>query len=196
MYLHLELKTMSTERLTEAVARLHYLHSMMAASPGFVEAQICEYLGNPGQYLVIRTWLDEASHRGYRASDASKVFAASRPAHFIYDNLAVQEWDCLLDAPGKATGDYIVRELKTIDPNAWQAEVGAREEINAEALQAGGVESLRLYRMLANEKADNTQALILNRWSGRDAYVGYLEGRERPAADVVESYQVVDEIRA
>ncbi len=196
MYLHLELKTMSTERLTEAVARLHYLHSLMAASPGFVEAQICEYLGNPGQYLVVRTWQDEASHRGYRASDASKVFAASRPAHFIYDNLAVQEWDCLLDVPGKTTGDYIERQLKTIDPAAWQEEISAREQINNDALKAGGVQSLRLYRMLANDKADNTQALILNRWSDRTAYVSYLGGRERPAADLIESYQVVDEIRA
>ena len=97
MYLHLELKTMATERLGVAVARLNYLHTLMSKTPGFVDAQICEFLGNPGQYLVTRTWQDQASHQAYRQSDASKEFAASRPGQRCSTS------DCVSSAPSFAS---------------------------------------------------------------------------------------------
>lgn len=184
MYLHLELKTMATERLAEAVTRLNYLHTLMSQTPGFVDAQICEFLGNPGQYLVIRTWQDQASHQVYRQSEASKTFAASRPAHFIYDNLAVQEWLTVAETPGVAAGDYIVRELH--DVTNW-------ESFAASQANRGPVGS-RAFRMPAKDGADDTQSLVIQRWPGRDAYVTSLEGVDRTAA-LVECYHVVDEVR-
>jgi heme-degrading monooxygenase HmoA len=184
MYLHLELKTMSTERLTEAVARLNYLHTLMSGTPGFVDAQICEYLGNPGQYLVVRTWVDQASHHAYRQSDASKEFAASRPAHFIYDNLAVQEWLTFAETPGVAIGGYVVRELH--DVTNWQ--------VFAASQGHRGPSGSRTFRMLAKEGADDTQALVLQRWPGRDPYAASLEGVAKSEAALIECYAVVDEV--
>jgi hypothetical protein len=181
MYLHLELKTMATQRLDEAVARLHYLHTLMAQTPGFLEAQVCEYLGNPAQYLVIRSWLGQA----YRASDASKTFAASRPAHFIYDNLAVQEWLTVAETPGTPAGDYVVRELH--DVTNW-------ESFTASMANRGPAGS-RAYRLLAKDGADDAQSLVIQRWANRDAYAASLEGVEAEAPALVECYRVVDEVR-
>ncbi|HLF78001.1 MAG TPA: antibiotic biosynthesis monooxygenase [Dehalococcoidia bacterium] len=194
MYLHLELKTMATDRLQEAVARLHYLHSLMAKSPGFAEAQICEFLGNPGQYLVVRTWTEGAAHAAYRQSQAAKEFAASRPAGFIYDNLAVQEWQCVLEARGGAAGDYVVRRLLSIDSGGWPPLLAEREQENAAQLKAGGVNAVRTYRMLPGEKADDTQVLTLDRWAGRESYSNYLATVPVPGSGLTECYQVVDEV--
>ena len=175
MYLHLELKTMATDRLAEAVQRLHLLHTLMAAAPGFVSAQICEYLGNPGQYLVVRTWTEGSAHAAFRQTAPARDFAGSRPAGFIYDNLAVQEWQCLLETPGPAVGDYVVRQLQTIEPADWPAFVTERRRYDSGALASGGVTNLRTFRMLANEKADDTQAFFLERWVDRPAYLRFLE---------------------
>ena len=184
MYLHLELKTMATERLGVAVARLNYLHTLMSRTPGFVDAQICEFLGNPGQYLVVRTWQDQASHQAYRQSDASKQFAASRPAEFIYDNLAVQEWLVVAQTPGVASGDYVVRELH--DVTDWQS--FAASQANR------GPAGRSRFACWSKDGSDDTQALVLQRWPGRDAYAASLEGAECTAA-LVECYRVVDEVR-
>jgi quinol monooxygenase YgiN len=185
MYLHLELKTMATERLSEAVARLNYLHTLMSGTPGFVDAQICEYLGNPGQYLVTRTWADQASHQAYRQSEASKTFAASRPSHFIYDNLAVQEWLTVAETRGTAAGAYVVRELH--DVTNWES--------FAASMQNRGPAGSRAFRMLAKDGADDTKALVLQRWPNRDAYVVSLEGAPKSDAALIECYAVVDEVR-
>ena len=100
------------------MARLRYLHSLMSKTEGFVEAQVWEFLGNPAQNLVVRTWTEEAAHKAYRASDASKEFAASRPSHFIYENYAVEEWDCVIDTTGAGpVGDYLVWLRQTIEPS-------------------------------------------------------------------------------
>jgi hypothetical protein len=61
-------------------------------------------------------------------------------------------------------------------------------------MQSYGPPGTRTYRMLAKDGADDTQALVLQRWPGRDAYVASLEGAERTAA-LVECYGVVDEVR-
>jgi heme-degrading monooxygenase HmoA len=178
VYLHLELKTMATDRLDEAVARLHYLHSLMSTVDGFLDAQICEFLGNPAQYLVTRAWTDQQSHTvGYRQSSAAKEFAASRPEGFIYDNQAVEEWETVLDTSTGMPGPYVVRKL-----DASPSDPGAE-----------GLTSLRQYRRLGVEDA---RSLVIERWESRDAYVAYLQtlgpGQE---AGLVECYQVVDEVR-
>jgi len=199
MYLHLELKRMATDRLQEAVERLHYLHSLMSQTPGFLDAQIWEYLGNPAQYLVVRAWTEGAAHAAYRASDLSKTFAASRPAHFIYENYAVEEWDCLLETAGSGAGDYLVWLRQSIDPSAQEVLLAARKREEAAAVASGGVGSLRTSRMLPNDKADPSRLMSLQRWSGRDAYGAYLS--TVPTTDVrpeglVEAYKLIDELKA
>jgi len=178
VYLHLELKTMATDRLDEAVARLHYLHTLMSTVDGFLDAQICEYLGNPAQYLVIRAWRDQQSHTvGYRQSQAAKDFAASRPQGFIYDNQAVEEWEAAVDSFNGTPGPYVVRKLDAAPTAAG----------------AAGLTSLRVYKRLG---AEDARTLIIERWMSRDAYVAYLQtlppGQE---TGLVECYAVLDEVR-
>ena len=170
---------MATDRLDEAVARLHYLHTLMSSVDGFLDAQICEYLGNPAQYLVIRAWKDQQSHTvGYRQSQAAKEFAASRPEGFIYDNQAVEEWDAVVDTSNGTPGDYVVRKL----------------DAASSAAGAPGLTSFRSYKRLG---AEDTRTLTIERWQSRDAYVAYLQtlgpGQE---TGLVECYAVVDEVRA
>ena len=203
MYLHLELKTMAISRLDEAVARLHYLHTLMAATQGFEHAEVCEYLGNPAQYLVVRTWRDRRAHMDYRASQAAKDFAASRPPGFIYDNLAVQEWDCLLDTVGAGKGGYLVRRLEPVGDSAWDAYVEQQAKRHGWAARLGSAASLRTYRMLPNESGFDARALSLETWADRASYVAFLQStpglddRAEGPGDInvtVECYRVVDEV--
>lgn len=190
---------MAVDRLTESIDRLHYLHTLMAAAPGFGEAQISEYLGNPGQYLIVRTWSDALAHAAFRQTDAARNFALSRPSGFIYANLAVQEGECVVDTPGPATGKYLVRRVDRLEPAGWDVYVAERTLDDAAALQSGGVDALRTYRLLVKEATYDSQALILQRWVDRDSYVRYMSSSDTSLAtsaktEIAECYQIVDEV--
>lgn len=198
-YLHLELKVVPLGMRQPALARLARLHSLMAAAPGFIEAQVCRYLGDPTRYLVTRTWADAAAHDAYRQSDAQRAFAAT-PAQGLYHNLLVQEWDEASAAHGTSRGLFVVRSVYQAPPDGWEAFDALRRTRNDAALASGGVQYLRTYRPLTADAPAET--LLLRRWTGREAYDRYLECPERAAVPspfhpyVTECYEVVHEITA
>ena len=204
MYLHLELKAVPVERRSEAIERLGRLHGLMAECPGFQEAQIWGYLGNPGQYLIVRTWDTMEDHKAYRASDASKEFAASRPATLPWENQAVQEWDELVRSAGKSKGDYLVRYLDNVGAGSDDAYLDSRRGHDALNVKAGGVVDVRTYRPISGVD-DVTEALVLERRHDRAGYDAFLESA--PSNDyeanlaptlyttaLVECYELVQEV--
>jgi heme-degrading monooxygenase HmoA len=203
MYLHVELKTVPTDRQTEAIERLTRLHGLMAAAPGFVDAQICAYLGNPSQYLITRTWDSAAAHAAYRASPAQQEYARNRPPSLPWENTAVQEWESLLISPGSEFGDYVVRSIFEVDKGGWEASIAERWRHDAALAQAGGYVYSRAYRPLNGGSAAG-EALVLERYPSRESYNHYLESAARadyergadPALSqpsVVECYGIVVE---
>ncbi len=180
-YLHLELKAVPLDRHTAMIARLTQLHGLMSQAPGFVDAQISRYLGNPTQYLITRTWADAAVHAAYRQSDVQKAFAAN-PAVGLWQNLLVQEWEDVQAAPGSSSGGFVVRSLYQLPDGGWEGFLATRRGFDRAALASGGVQHLKTYRRLDRSGDGAHEALLLRRWTGRAAYDAYLEHADRAAA--------------
>jgi heme-degrading monooxygenase HmoA len=142
MYLHLELKRVPAARQQEAIERLNLLHSLMHASPGFIDAQIAHDIADPAFYVVLRRWRDAAAHAGYRASDASKAFGKQRPEG-LYENLLVQEWECAHPTPGTAASPLVARTVYAASQPPTEATVPATETFTALSGSPAG-ETLRL----------------------------------------------------
>jgi heme-degrading monooxygenase HmoA len=198
MYLHLEHKRMATARLAESVDRLHLLHSLMSKSSGFLEAQIWEYLGNPGRYLVTRIWQSAAAHRDFRRTQAAIEFAAGRPSGFIYENLAVQEWQQVLENQGLYDGPCLVCVHAGLESAGIEALVAARAGYAGLALERGAGH-LRTFAPLEGAERGGSALLALDRWSSREAFVESLGAASEMSGwdfDNLECYLLVDEVVA
>ena len=204
MYLHLELKLVPNDRLTEAIERLNQLHQLMARSPGFLEAQIYRYLGAPGQYLIVRTWRNPETHQEYRATPEAKKFGVGRSTVMPYENLAVQHWDEVVRSPGSGEGEFLVRSLHNVGIGSDRAYLASRYQSDALVLKAGGVMDVRTYRPISGVDS-MSEALVLERRRDRGGYDAYLESvasndYESSVADTVyttkliECYQIVQEV--
>lgn len=206
MYLHVELKTVPTNRQTEAIDRLTRLHRLMAAAPGFHDAHICAYLGDPARYLITRTWQDAAAHAAYRASPAQREYAQNRPAVLPWENTAVQEWESILVSDGSGSGNYVVRTLYDVAQGRGDDFLEDRRRHDSLQSQAGGLIYVRSYRPLNGAPETAGQALVLERYADRRAYNRYLESAERAEYErhedsgisqpkLIECYEVVRETR-
>ena len=204
MHLHLELKSVPNDRLTEAIERLDQLHQLMAQSPGFIEAQIYRYLGTPGQYLVVRTWRDPDAHQEYRATPEAKKFGVGRSTVMPYKNLAVQHWDEVVRSLGSGNGEFLVRSLHNVGIGNDRAYLASRHQRDALVLEAGGVMDVRTYRPISGVDS-LSQALVLERRRDRAGYDAYTESAasidyESGVADTVytteliECYQLIQEV--
>ena len=204
MYLHLELKTVPNDRLTEAIDRLNDLHTLMSQSDGFLEAQIWRYLGAPGQYLIVRTWQNSEAHETYRGTPAAKSFRDGRTPVMPYKNLAVQGWDELARSTGSSKGDFLVRSLHNVGAGSDNAYLESRRQRDVLDVKAGGVVDVRTYRPLTGVD-DLMEALVLERRADRAGYDAFQESQ--PSADyeanlaptlyttqLVECYEIVQQV--
>ena len=205
MYLHLELKAIPVTRRTEALNRLGKLHGLMSQCSGFQEAQIWGYLGKPGQYLIVRTWDTMEDHKAYRASDASKAFAASRPDVLPWENYAVQEWDEVVRSVGNGVGDFLIRTLQNVGAGSDAAYLDSRRQRDALNLKLGGVVDVRTYQPLTGVD-DPAEAMVLERRADRAGYDTFLETSASEdyeagvaptlyTTQLVECYELVAEIK-
>jgi heme-degrading monooxygenase HmoA len=190
MYLHLELKTVPADSRTAAVERLAQLHSLMAAAPGFVDAQICAGLDESSRYLVARAWHSREAHTAYRASPAQQEYAHNRPSSLPWENLAVQEWQALLlvDA-NERRGAFVVRSLWEVAAGAWDAFLDQLRH------RDGARISTRAFRALDGNDLAAGESLVLERYDGRDRndWGGERTSLEARGATLWERYQVVIE---
>ena len=174
MYLQLEVKTIANGQLSEALQWLSQLHGLMTRNEGFIDARSSQFLGNPGQYLVGRTWLNAEAHQAYRATPEAIAFTGGP---MPYKNLLVQRWDELMCSIGDAQGNFLVRTIHKIRSGSWDEYLENRRRYDTLSLREGGVVDVRTYRLLASGSG-GTEALVLERRHSRDGYDRLLESSD------------------
>src|SRR5688572_22584958 len=87
MYLHQELRLVADYRQTEALKRIHWLHSLMSLQPGFVRTLACRNPGRIDHYLWLRFWTSPEGNTDFRKTEEARQFAASRPEGMLYEPL-------------------------------------------------------------------------------------------------------------
>ena len=115
MYLQHELRLVTEYRQTEALARIHTLHSLMSVSPGFISTLSCRYLGRPDQYAWLRLWNSSEEQTAFRQTPPAREFGQTRPAG-LYEPLPggiapALNWESAIEAAGSPGGDFLVRSV-------------------------------------------------------------------------------------
>ena len=161
-------------RQAEALARLTWIHTQMAAHPGSAGMLVAKYLGNPVDLLILRQWQDRAACDDFLASPAGR-FPESEPPG-LYDGLEVlHSWDEVLFTPGYVSGNFIWRLGYEVPGARWPEFLRLRTEEDKLAqwyglaehagTKFGALVSSRTFRRLD----DREQALTLVRLEDRQA---------------------------
>ena len=179
MYLVQELLRFGNGRNREAVARLHWIHSLMQPQPGFLGAQVCAYLGNSSRHLILRMWQDKDAFLAFRATPDGAGYSASRPQGIYEAEPCGREWELAAETLGPHSGDWLMRGEFDIAQGRWDDYLKLRAMQDRMHLASGGLVLSRQFKQL---DADNT-ALMLIRKTGRQDHLQYMENENAPGAN-------------
>jgi hypothetical protein len=207
MYLHQELRLVADYRQTEALKRIHWLHSLMSLQPGFVRTLACRNPGRIDHYLWLRFWTSPEGNTDFRKTEEARQFAASRPEGMLYEPLpggiaGEGHWHSVVEPRGKELGNYLVRIAFDVPDGRVDEFIEDRRRYSEVALETPGVISTVT---LACNEAGSTHYLTFLRAIDREAFNNLLESaqlaRLRGAEPsgfyrtlTTECYEILDEI--
>ncbi len=164
MYLVHETLPITPGRHRAVEQRLASGHELMKELPGFVEAQVCKYLGNSVRYLAIRRWQDKAAYDAWGASPQREKYVASRPPGLYTENPSFQYLQEVLETKGNARGSFVALNYMDVDAARWSDLIEVRRRHDAAAVGVGGIAYLRTYR----NAEDGSKAVSLWRCGSRE----------------------------
>lgn len=202
MYLVQEILHFGNGRNTEAVKRLNWIHSLMQPQPGFIGAQICQYLGNSERHLILRMWDDKESFQAFRATPEGSGYSKDRPPGIYEGQPCGREWTLTTETKGRVEGNFLIRCEFDIADGRWDDYMTVKKAQDRIHQAAGGLVYSRNFRQL---DADNG-ALLLIRKTSREDHMRYVEslmksqlretgpqGTSTARGQYMEYYEVIDE---
>ena len=203
MFLVQEILQVANGRNKEAVNRLNWIHSLMQPQPGFVGAQICQYLGNSMRHLILRMWDDKESYQAFRETPDGSGYSKNRPPGLYEGQPCGREWRLLQETTGLAQGNFLIRCEFDVAEGCWDVYLTVKKAQDRIHREAGGLQYARNYQQL---DADNG-ALLLVRKTGREDHMKYVEsllksalretgpqGTSTARGDYMEYYEIIDEM--
>lgn len=203
MYLMQEILQVANGRNKEAVKRLQWIHSLMQPQPGFVRAQIAQYLGNSMRHLVLRMWDDQNSWQAFRETPEGSSYPQSRPEGLYAQQPCGRDWNLLQESSGRATGSFLIRSEFDVAHDRWDDYLTIRKAQDRIHREAGGFQ----YAWNFKELGEGDGALLLVRKTSRDDHMVYVEsmlksqlrdsspqGVSTPRGDYMEYYEIIDEV--
>lgn len=203
MYLMQEILQVANGRNKEAVKRLQWIHSLMQPQPGFVRAQVCQYLGNSMRHLVLRMWEDRAAFDAFRATPEGSSYPQSRPAGLYEGQPCGRDWLLIQESTGPATGAFLIRSEFDVAHDRWDDYLSIRASQDRIHQEAGGLQ----YTWNFRELGEGNGALLLVRKTSREDHMLYVEsmlksqlrdaspqGVSTPRGDYMEYYEIIDEV--
>lgn len=206
MYMQHELREVAEHRQTEALERIHTLHSLMRVAPGFIRTLACRYPGRTDQYAWLRFWDSSEQQSSFRQTPPAREFAQTRPEG-LYGPLpggigAALNWQSIA-AERIDGGPFLVRSVFEVGAGRDDEFLELRRAYQELALASKGIDTLMTFRCL-DADATSTYITVL-RATGRQAVDALLESEG--AADyrrslpegvyrtlVTECYEVVEEL--
>jgi heme-degrading monooxygenase HmoA len=205
MFLFQELLKVTQTRQSELIARQHWIHGLMQPSKGFVGAQLSRYLGNPTDYLVLRMWESEDAFTAFRAGPDGN-YGKNRPEGLFEGVASGRRYESVIESPGSAKGNFLVRSIYGVEPENDDAFVANRQRHDGLALQVPGTALLNTFKCVDTEGDSVNTYLCIAQRVDRDAYNTYLEseqsaeyrkGNVRGMYKTISTqcYEIVDEVR-
>ena len=207
MYLHHELREVCESRQTEALERIGTLHRLMQAHPGFIRSFACRYLGSTSQYAWFRIWDSAGDHAGFRKTEASKAFGATKPDGLYWQLpnaiAADAHWNLALESGEQGSGDLLLRQAFSVPSGEHDTFLKARELYDKLALDGGHITSCLLFELAPPAAAESEPSkhtfVSLTRTESIAAYRALLESPALVAQSetkplVTECYEIVEEL--
>ena len=175
----------------------------MQPQPGFVGAQVCQYLGNSMRHLILRMWEDKESFTAFRATPEGSGYSKDRPPGLYEGQACGREWRLLQESNGLAEGNFLIRcEFDVVD-GRWDDYLTVKKAQDRIHREAGGLQYARNYQQIDAENG----ALLLVRKTSRDFHMRYVEsllksqlrdtgpqGASTTRGDYMEYYEVISEV--
>ncbi len=209
MYMQHELRQVTEYRQTEALERIHTLHSLMNGNPGFIRTLACRYLGRTDQYAWMRMWESSAAQTVFRQTEPAREFAKTRPEG-LYQPLPGGigpglNWESAVEPAGRQSGSFLVRQVFKVAPGRETEFIDQRRRYHELAQKLSGIGPSLTFRSTDADSPD--LFLALTRSTDRKAYGGFLESAQSasyrdglPAGLsetlVTECYEIVEELTA
>lgn len=172
MYLINEILNFAPGRRDEALARLEWIHGLMADKPGFYRALVAKYLGDGTRHTVLRLWESEDAFQRFRETPDGN-YGRNRPEGLYANDQVVPRWNSVFETAGSGAGRYLVKVQREVPEGAWGAFTEAWKQMAAAAIAGGRVAEQRSFRA-----ADRSEALTIARFRDRAAFENLLESSE------------------
>ena len=169
MFAQNEILVFTPGRKQECLDRLAWIHSLMAPQPGFKEAIVAKYLGDGTRHTIMRFWEDEAAYQAFRATPDGS-YGRNRPEGLYVNEPVVTPLVSFGEATGAATGNFLIKLERTVEPSAWDAFLAHANGVLANAPKIPGLAWAAGFR-----GKDKDANITLIRMSGRDALEDMLE---------------------
>jgi heme-degrading monooxygenase HmoA len=161
MFLVNEILVFSPGRRQEGEDRLAWIHSLMAPNPGFKQALVAKYLGDPFRNTVLRFWDNIEAYQKFRETPDGN-YGRNRPEGLYTNERVVPQWDSIHETEGSAQGDFLVKVHREVPENGWDSFTQAIK-VAEPALKSNGVVYARHFRA-----RDQNQALTVARFQSRE----------------------------
>lgn len=175
MFLIQEILRVASNRQTEAVRRLEWIHGLMRPNGGFVRAQVARYLGNPTDYLILRMWDSAADYQAFRQTPEGQDYPKSRPQGLYESQRVPMRWQMVLDAGEAGRGRFLQRSVYAVPTGSHEEFIESRRRHDALALEVEGTYHLLTFRCLEEDPETADTYLHFAYRQDRDAYNRLLE---------------------
>ncbi len=128
MFVLNEILVFSPGRRQEALDRLAWIHGLMAAQPGFREAIVARYLGDPARHTIMRFWDDEDIFQTFRAGPDGN-YGRGRPEGLYVNERVATPLIGLAETAGSAKGDVLVKVQRDLAAGAWEAFLAVQKKM-------------------------------------------------------------------
>jgi hypothetical protein len=187
MFLLNEILVFAPARRQEAMARLAYIHGLMASKPGFRRAIVGRYLGDGVRHTVLRMWEDEAAYRSFREGPDGD-YGKGRPAGLYFNEAVTPQWNSVLETGAGASGSgeafsHLIKVQFEMPDEAWERFLDQQKRMESVLQPLGGTDHRFVFRA-----KDRPECLLIIKYPDRAIW-------ER-VVDSPEYAKLFDEIRA
>ena len=121
MFLLNEILVFSPGRRQEGFDRLSYIHGLMAPSPGFRQAIVARYLGDPQTHTVLRYWDSAEAFQEFRAGPNGN-YGRNRPEGLYTNHPVIPQWQSFAECENPPDdGSLLIKVERPVSAAQWAA---------------------------------------------------------------------------
>lgn len=176
MFLLNEILVFTPGRRQEGFDRLAYIHSLMAPSPGFRQAIVARYLGDPQTHTVLRFWDSLEAYHGFRAGPNGN-YGRNRPEGLYTNQPVIPQWLSFAECENPPDdGSLLIKVERPVPAPQWPA-----YEAYAKATLTLTEKAPGLTSVVAFKAVDQEAAISITRMRSRAALEAFVDNPEYAA---------------